>query len=215
MADISIRAPTRGATIWDACFHSHCFISIRAPTRGATGLYSHQNQGLSDFNPRSHEGSDANTPYCYNYSKEFQSALPRGERLGFCPYVQNLCLISIRAPTRGATWILPVCSKSLPYFNPRSHEGSDWWNPFTAVSGCYFNPRSHEGSDFAIAKKNSTIAKFQSALPRGERHGCCLFLCNKAVFQSALPRGERRLSLLIAAARPVFQSALPRGERRQ
>ena len=169
MADISIRAPTRGATIWDACFHSHCFISIRAPTRGATGLYSHQNQGLSDFNPRSHEGSDANTPYCYNYSKEFQSALPRGERLGFCPYVQNLCLISIRAPTRGATGGIRLQQSQVAIsiraptrgatsqsqrktpqsqnFNPRSHEGSDMGAVYFYAIRRYFNPRSHEGSD--------------------------------------------------------------------
>ena len=130
MADISIRAPTRGATIWDACFHSHCFISIRAPTRGATGLYSHQNQGLSDFNPRSHEGSDLDSARMFKISALFQSALPRGERLVESVYSSLRLLfqsalprgerlrnrkeklhnrkISIRAPTRGATWVLSI-----------------------------------------------------------------------------------------------------------
>ena len=37
----------------------------------------------------------------------------------------------------------------LPYFNPRSHEGSDLWKMVVIFSQKYFNPRSHEGSDGA------------------------------------------------------------------
>ena len=97
------------------------------------------------FNPRSHEGSD-----CHR------------------PEVPAQRLISIHAPTRGATtfprpsWnpflfqsTLPrgerlVIIIHLPFycnFNPRSHEGSDGHLQKTALHLMYFNPRSHEGSD--------------------------------------------------------------------
>ena len=81
---ISIRAPTRGATSVIAQWQKACTISIHAPTRGATkflvaGDYTTQisihapTRGatrshlthpcpLSNFNPRSHEGSDKYAP---------------------------------------------------------------------------------------------------------------------------------------------------------
>ena len=101
------------------------------------------------------------------------------------------CVISIHAPTRGAT--LGQINLSEPHtdFNPRSHEGSDLecqksWEPKN-----YFNPRSHEGSDgcsdiadqvdyisihaptrgaTALIAIGVALYKFQSTLPRGERH---------------------------------------------
>ena len=77
--------------------------------------------------------------------------------------------ISIHAPTRGATSILPQghifhkFQSTLPrgerrlkiflnnlqkHFNPRSHEGSDMVNLPHLMPRSYFNPRSHEGSDY-------------------------------------------------------------------
>ena len=56
--DISIHAPTRGAT--HILFHTLCcdIISIHAPTRGATNRKDRIDEALLNFNPRSHEGSD-------------------------------------------------------------------------------------------------------------------------------------------------------------
>ena len=75
------------------------------------------------FNPRSHEGSDGSLDLYYNY-----------------------LLISIHAPTRGATF-----TRIVHYFHylfqstlPRGER------PHTthSVDGIWdFNPRSHEGSD--------------------------------------------------------------------
>ena len=78
-----------------------------------------------DFNPRSHEGSDQYFHSCSSFLFRFQSTLPRGERLtdfveypfdkyfnprshegSDCCYPPRLCfciIISIHAPTRGAT----------------------------------------------------------------------------------------------------------------
>ena len=121
---ISIHAPTRGATPLSMCFLLFAIISIHAPTRGATqigfidtGYFRFQStlprgerpaskstvNAITDFNPRSHEGSDRFPIKLFLYLKTFQSTLPRGERRGLL------------------TSLLPC----LLYFNPRSHEGSD------------------------------------------------------------------------------------------
>ena len=151
--EISIHAPTRGATIfylkkraWKE-FQSTLprgerplvrferrfglSISIHAPTRGATLHFVRnavQNRFQStlprgerlisnpssdcqkDFNPRSHEGSDQQLRRCNMQELEFQSTLPRGERLLVLPYFSVIFLISIHAPTRGATfrYLLPI-----------------------------------------------------------------------------------------------------------
>ena len=100
--------------------------------------------------------------------------------------------ISIHAPTRGATPCLLLDIFCTPYFNPRSHEGSD---------------RADERS-------YKRVQKFQSTLPRGERHRISknhFSYCNISIhaptrgataspnnddgsnrFQSTLPRGERQ-----------------------
>ena len=54
------------------------------------------------FNPRSHEGSDFK---------------PNGSNVDY--------IVSIHAPTRGATFYALIPRKCFTCFNPRSHEGSD------------------------------------------------------------------------------------------
>ena len=144
---ISIHAPTRGATAHYEIKIACGGISIHAPTRGATtvckvygtfawnfnprshegsdaSLYtvmsgslnfnprSHEGSdqdwnrfylGDGYFNPRSHEGSDATAQMLYFHICIFQSTLPRGERPCAVVSMIALPLISIHAPTRGAT----------------------------------------------------------------------------------------------------------------
>ena len=57
----------------------------------------------SNFNPRSHEGSDCAAGGADLRGGEFQSTLPRRERLPGCVSVDALRTISIHAPTKGAT----------------------------------------------------------------------------------------------------------------
>ena len=57
---------------------------------------------LSNFNPRSHEGSDDD-------KKD----------------TQKITVISIHAPTKGATMLTNTGVTIYNNFNPRSHEGSD------------------------------------------------------------------------------------------
>ena len=58
--DISIHAPTRGATDRKSAKEHDENISIHAPTRGATRSRNHSLNSFLDFNPRSHKGSDSN-----------------------------------------------------------------------------------------------------------------------------------------------------------
>ena len=57
-----------------------CMISIHAPARGATTLERLQVQP-ENFNPRSREGSDQAINADTVANMQFQSTLPRGERL--------------------------------------------------------------------------------------------------------------------------------------
>ena len=57
-SEISIHAPTRGATLVCNCSFCSNPISIHAPTRGATNRLQLYFLRQVDFNPRSHERSD-------------------------------------------------------------------------------------------------------------------------------------------------------------
>ena len=145
-------------------------------------------------------------------------------------------MVSIHAPTKGATDI-----ERLLLGEPRC-----------------FNPRSHEGSDFRIFSHMPLMHRFQSTLPRRERQETRVTLAryqtvsihaptkgatpssvfgsadrsrfnprshegsdvyvrvahiSRSVFQSTLPRRERRSFHAVATLPSLFQSTLPRRER--
>ena len=123
-SDISIHAPTRGATASSIQYLDLGSISIHAPTRGATRKQvrplleprdfnprSHEgsdlfqlltSQGLLYFNPRSHEGSDIDEAQLLFNSRISIHAPTRGATC-LCLDKYRLIHISIHAPTRGAT----------------------------------------------------------------------------------------------------------------
>ena len=78
------------------------------------------------FNPRSHERSDhesSNTTFDRLISIH---APTRGATRNPLVY-QSRSVISIHAPTRGATIHIKFIAVMFLNFNPRSHERSDWW----------------------------------------------------------------------------------------
>ena len=108
---ISIHAPTRGATFEMEIFPSQRDISIHAPTRGATtGQLRHSTLSLY-FNPRSYKRSDVLLSQNAVHHMHFN---PRSYKRSDSDYYTYLPtqLISIHAPTRGATgavlWLLQV-----------------------------------------------------------------------------------------------------------
>ena len=141
-------------------------ISIHAPTRGATIDFLSYLLKKYDFNPRSHERSDqgdtsktfgvyisihAPTRGATHFGKtacrlfRFQSTLPREERRLPSTYPPALC-----------------------HFNPRSHERSDNVTLDTVLKFCI---SIHAPTRGATTSSPSTVylRKFQSTLPREER----------------------------------------------
>ncbi len=102
---ISIHAPTRGATKSVASLNEQIRISIHAPTRGATpGVFLIALE-IPNFNPRSYKRSDLSylAPGCADTNFNPRS-YKRSDIGGNCK--GQMRLISIHAPTRGATRIL-------------------------------------------------------------------------------------------------------------
>ena len=81
----------------------HFPVSIHAPTWGATLLQVHQEQGDVRFNPRAHVGRDAILLIRQHQAARFQSTRPRGARHALDTHELGGHLVSIHAPTWGAT----------------------------------------------------------------------------------------------------------------
>ena len=145
-------------------------ISIHAPTRGATAPCGTGFQNSRYFNPRSHEGSDAPTSdkaamkiisihaptrgaTSLAISKGlfliFQSTLPRGERQCAERVESTSVRISIHAPTRGATKDVHTDAE-IQRFQSTLPRGERRWYWLFVPLFWNFNPRSHEGSDCNI-----------------------------------------------------------------
>ena len=105
---ISIHAPTRGATFNSFAVCVTEIISIHAPTRGATSLSFRLLSHLRYFNPRSHERSDKAIRRRYRPECISIHAPTRGATRQVTRTSQHF-KISIHAPTRGATLLQFPC----------------------------------------------------------------------------------------------------------
>ena len=143
---ISIHAPTRGATFCGIIKRQNQIISIHAPTRGATGCYFFvlkfpkisihaPTRGATlpiirdilfsaYFNPRSYKRSDSPSLFALSTIFHFN---PRSYKRSDLYIIINIicCVISIHAPTRGATKTNTHHHQTQHYFNPRSYKRSD------------------------------------------------------------------------------------------
>ena len=116
--------------------------SIHAPTRGATLVLGAEEVLVARFNSRAHEGRDPSRPRICRTAASFQFTRPRGARLfriwfldyACCfnsrahegrdlqwLYASELGIVSIHAPTRGATpsASTPPGSVSFQFTRPR------------------------------------------------------------------------------------------------
>ena len=101
--DISIHAPTRGATMMQTFFRCQRFsISIHAPTRGATAFANKARQDCMISIHAPTRGATSMTVIVW-LKQRFQSTLPQGERRRSLVIMKPSVDISIHAPTRGAT----------------------------------------------------------------------------------------------------------------
>ena len=122
--DVSIHAPTRGATPQEEGLQHLLPVSIHAPTRGATSTATDQARARASFNSRTHEGCDPTTSPAWTGRSSFNSRTHEGCDLTARDAV-TLFTVSIHAPTRGATRMPGTTPASMPSFNSRTHEGCD------------------------------------------------------------------------------------------
>ena len=125
-------------------------------------------QNLGNFNPRSHERSDGRREAEQRETLISIHAPTRGATKARGAD-NGVTIISIHAPTRGATALVLSLRPLQMYFNPRSHERSDFQSKHFFCFFFYFNPRSHERSDGAPIHGKCLNFQFQSTLPREER----------------------------------------------
>ena len=210
---ISIHAPTRGATYLPVTVSGGNAISIHAPTRGATGK------------AKAKAGRDV-----------FQSTLPRGERQDLSDNNHSQYNFNPRSH-EGSDPQVHSSFLILHDFNPRSHEGSDHGIYNRVKADDDFNPRSHEGSDIVPTAYTMSLYRFQSTLPRGERHVIgipCIsgwdfnprshegsdqqggsYPQGSLYFNPRSHEGSDKACKAFRSNQHLFQSTLPRGERHQ
>ena len=145
-------------------------ISIHAPAKGATKSLTYHIRFPEYFNPRSREGSDGGKHQCLTLTSRFQSTLPRRERLLGYFLLLKCYKISIHAPAKGATGI----KATMPMYNAISihapAKGATRLGDVVSLTFKDFNPRSREGSDYVWDIFDRYCRRFQSTLPRRERH---------------------------------------------
>ena len=258
-AIVSIRAPTRGATPHGPSCAARArrfnprahegrdrfapsWTSVRASVfqsarpRGARRSGFRPTVSAScGFNPRAHEGRDEYHRRGDYHHWPFQSARPRGARQALRDARDVALEVSIRAPTRGATWSVRASKVAVESFNPRAHEGRDGV-VLLGQRDATVSIRAPTRGATRISVCPSKSSMFQSARPRGARRRNGLpdepgggvsiraptrgatyhdYLTNTVtVFQSARPRGARPApwSHTLFWNR-LFQSARPRGAR--
>ena len=173
---ISIHAPTGGATASGIVANGGgVCISIHAPTGGATRSPLMASIRFFHFNPRSHGGSDCFFLLIIFDITLFQSTLPRGERLILGKEFIWHKIISIHAPTGGATIFFDECyrifrisihaptggatrlvrgRKGARIFQSTLPRGERLWTARRSSRVLRdFNPRSHGGSDIDPSRK--------------------------------------------------------------
>ena len=167
--DVSIHAPTRGATSKE-CPHQYSLSLFQSThPHGVRQSIVWQQLPTVSFNPRTHTGCDYVCSDLGMPDYEFQSTHPHGVRLpllkgldclskSFNPRTHTGCdriasivlpdvLVSIHAPTRGATGSPLRRRTASSSFNPRTHTGCDTPNLYPRIPALCFNPRTHTGCD--------------------------------------------------------------------
>ena len=147
---VSIHAPTRGATrlrllkylcvIWFQSTHPH-------GVRQSLSVAMAETSDSYGFNPRTHTGCDS--AFCrisINSSVVSIHAPTRGATLVYA-YINMLNIVSIHAPTRGATmWFRFVFSRSM-FQSTHPHGVRHIAKRRPIYTSYRFNPRTHTGCD--------------------------------------------------------------------
>ena len=148
------------------------------------------------------------------HASTFQSTHPLGVRQLLCDVSFTHSVVSIHAPTRGATMLLRNASPSNLFqsthplggrlswrffcsdfhfrFNPRTHSGCDGALGSLLLVAGSFNSRTHSGCDYAISVRDHGIVVSIHAPTRGATDAANQDY-QQDVFQSTHPLGVRLL----------------------
>ena len=167
--NISIRAPTRGATIIGMLLTLSSRFQSALP-RGERRFFRCRMPFPFLFQSTLPRGERLALGFTIIYTLKFQSTLPRGERRNTSAAPPLCKYFNPRSREGSDRNCSTGCHTTKSYFNPRSREGSDPYDNSIFCPVSNFNPRSREGSDCKKGFEASEVYLFQSTLPRGERH---------------------------------------------
>ena len=145
-ADISIHTPTRGTTAGTGTATNLAEFQSTLPREERPFPTDFVTAFMPYFNPRSHERSDFTGDYTF-----------------------EVTLISIHAPTRGATKVACYLATLIKFQSTLPREERPVRRYSLPLISVNFNPRSHERSDNIQNLTFALTKRFQSTLPREER----------------------------------------------
>ena len=144
---ISIPAPTKGATPHDYVPNALQMISIPAPTKGATGYFPSEQCGDTRFQSPHPRRVRLAANAAGARGRQFQSPHPRRVRRYKVFPNKNVEIISIPAPTKGATCAFEDIGFRIVISIPAPTKGATICGCDGSFAGLDFNPRTHEGCD--------------------------------------------------------------------
>ena len=145
-ADISVHAPTRGATSNSLSFSIFSVFQSTLPREERLlGLnFKEANSIFQSTLPREERLLQQ---YLSHFQLLFQSTLPREKRRNYATTGDIPTKFQSTLPREERRAKRTCLPKEPSDFNPRSHERSDSFIAYIIVLTGYFNPRSHERSD--------------------------------------------------------------------
>ena len=145
--NVSIHAPTKGATGFVTLDEKSGKVSIHAPTKGATVAHPPTPPLQYCFNPRTHKGCDKAVPCGKCSLYKFQSTHPQRVRHIRGRILHHPERVSIHAPTKGATdGNLPIEPVKVFQSTHPQRVRPRIPQPLHVPVRC-FNPRTHKGCD--------------------------------------------------------------------
>ena len=208
---VSIHAPTRGATITGQRQKGMVLVSIHAPTRGATPPARRGRWCALGFNPRAHAGRDGGKLHPLFHGHCFNPRAHAGRDAHGSAIMDIQQWFQSTRP-RGARRMWFVRAEGESKFQSTRPRGARLRRDILLDVGHCFNPRAHAGRDSAGATGHYRLLVSIHAPTRGATTSTEL-MTNGFKFQSTRPRGARHFAGVDPGDGSEFQSTRPRGAR--
>ena len=150
--------------------------------------------GPGSFNPRTHTGCDLRQ---LKVKRNFLVSIhaPTRGATKYCLHHSILCQVSIHAPTRGATFLCRARNQRSGVSIHAPTRGATCLCRSNPCKSTCFNPRTHTGCDMPSTTIHQTTLLFQSTHPHGVRQ---LTAARRAVIHSFNPRTHTGCDYMVA-----------------